>query len=348
MIERTTRTYQGLRAPLRVVLGAAFGLSASAARLGGQLRQTGPAGSAGPARLALPTHAPQVASTLARDTARSATDTSALKDQRDPIGAATREYQTSGIARTVVEGNFASFPFGHAQPTLSCTVLRACVIELEPGEVVLSRIAGDTERWEIAPAPAGADGRTVLIVVKPRDCDVTTNLVLATDRRLYDLTLDSPPCKGRPTNPQQPYVRHVRFYYPDETIARWAKPADPPPVRVAPDVLSLNFAYQVEREHGFPWAPAQVFDDGAHVYVKLPEQARHAAAPVLFVVADDGSQELVNYSVRGGDTYVTDRLFDRAVLVAGVGGRERRVLIERKEVAERERSPRPVYPFGVH
>jgi type IV secretion system protein VirB9 len=94
--------------------------------------------------------------------------------------------------------------------------------------------------------------------------------------------------------------------------------------------------------------PAQVFDDGAHVYLKLPEQARHAEAPVLFLVDDDGGQELVNYSVRGGDTYVTDRLFDRAVLVAGVRGKERRVLIERKEVAERARAPRPVYPFGVH
>src|SRR5437868_9774619 len=28
---------------------------------------------------------------------------------------------------------------------------------------------------------------------------------------LYDLTLDAPPCRGRSTNPQQPYVRHVRF-----------------------------------------------------------------------------------------------------------------------------------------
>jgi type IV secretion system protein VirB9 len=172
--------------------------------------------------------------------------------------------------------------------------------------------------------------------------------VVATDRRLYDLTLDSPPCKGRSTNPQQPYVRHVRFYYPDETIARWSKPADSPPVRIGPDVLALNFAYRVEREHGFPWAPAQVFDDGVHVYLKLPEQARHAEAPVLFLVDDDGSQVLVNYSVRGGDTYVTDRLFDRAVLVAGVGGKERRVLIERKEVAERARAPRPVFPFGAH
>ncbi len=173
-------------------------------------------------------------------------DSTVTLDARDPIVAATREYHASGVARTVVQGNFLTFPFGHAQPTLTCTVLRACVIELEPGEIVLSRISGDTERWEIEPAPAGPDGRTLLIVVKPRDCDITTNLVLATDRRLYDLTLDSPPCKGHSTNPQQAYARHVRFYYPDETLARWALPATPSPARIGADVLALNFGYRVK------------------------------------------------------------------------------------------------------
>lgn len=264
----------------------------------------------------------------------------------DPIAVATREYRASGIARTVLEGNFVTFPYGHAQPTLTCTVLRACVIELEPGEIILSRIAGDTERWEISPAPAGADGRTLLIVVKPRECDITTNLVLATDRRLYDLTLDAPPCKGRSTNPQQPYARHVRFYYPDETLERWAKPPEPAPVRIATDVASLNFGYRVKKDRRFAWAPAQVFDDGTRVYLKLPPEARHAEAPVLFELQADGSKVLVNYAVLGGDTYVTDRLFDRAVLVAGVDGKERQVVIERLGLPEE--APAPVNPFGDH
>jgi type IV secretion system protein VirB9 len=278
---------------------------------------------------------------------RLSADTEANRDTSDPVAAATREYRAGGIARTVVEGNFLTVPYGHAQPTLTCAVLRACVIELEPGEIVLSRIAGDTERWEITPAPAGQDGRTVLIVVKPRDCDITTNLVLSTDRRVYDLTLDSPPCAahsgGRvrggtvnvsasPTNPQQPYARHVRFYYPDETVAAWTSPAaapEAPPVTIAPDVLSLNFKYRVKKDREFPWAPAQVFDDGTRVYVKLPDEARHAALPVLFILEGDGSRTLLNYSVVGGDTYVTDRLFDRAVLIAGVAGKERQVVMER-------------------
>ena len=286
---------------------------------------------------------PPLAAVAAVDSGGPARDTTPVVP--DPIAAATREYRTSGIARTVVQGNFLTFPYGHSQPTLTCTVLRACVIELEPGEIVLSKIAGDTERWEIAPAPAGPDGRTVLIVVKPRDCDITTNLVLATDRRLYDLTLDAPPCKGRSTNPQQPYVRHVRFYYPDELIAQWAKPPEPAPVRIAPDVLSLNFGYRVEKDRHLPWTPVQVFDDGARVYIKLPNEARHAEAPLLFVLESDGSKVLVNYAVAGGDTFVTDRLFDRAVLVAGVGGKEREVLIER--VGSDEEHAPALNPFGI-
>jgi type IV secretion system protein VirB9 len=255
----------------------------------------------------------------------------AKPDSGDVLQAATKAYQASGIARTVVQGDFLTFPFGHAQPTLTCTVLRACVIELEPGELVLSRIAGDTERWEITPATAGADGKTALIVVKPRDCDITTNVVLATDRRLYDLTLDSPPCKARLTNPQQTYARHVRFYYPDETVTAWKKPAPEAPVRVGADALALNFHYEVKKDRQFPWAPAQVFDDGTRVYIKLPGEAGSSVAPVLFVLEEGGAKSLVNYSVIGGDTYVTDRLFDRAELVAGVDGKERRVVIERKQ-----------------
>jgi type IV secretion system protein VirB9 len=254
----------------------------------------------------------------------------------DAITAATREFRSTGVARVVTAGNFVSFPYGHSQPTVTCARLRACIIELQPGEIVLSRIAGDLERWEIAPAPAGPDGRTTLVVVKPKDCDLTTNLVLATDRRIYDLTLDSPPCRtaatnGRPaagsaTNPQDPYARHVRFYYPDETIAQWAKPVAP---RVEADVAQLNFGYEVKRDKQFPWQPSQVFDDGAHVYIKLPDAAKHAEAPVLFVVAADGSRTLLNYSVVG-DTYVTDRLFDHAVLVGGIDGKERKITLDRK------------------
>lgn len=258
-------------------------------------------------------------------------DSNAIPRGEDDVTTATCDFLATGVARVVRQGSFLTFPYGHSQPTVTCARLRACVIELQSGEIVLSRIAGDLTRWEIAPAQAGPDGRTTLVVVKPKDCDLTTNLVLATDRRIYDLTLDSPPCRRTvaqsATNPDDPYTRHVRFYYPDETVVQWSRPAPP---RIAPDVAGLNFNYDVHREKHFPWQPAQVFDDGAHVYIKLPEAAQHAEAPALFLVAEDGSRTLLNYTVLG-DTYVTDRLFHRAVLVAGVDGKERKIEIERRD-----------------
>src|SRR6266487_5492881 len=71
----------------------------------------------------------------------------------------------------------------------------------------------------------------------------------------------------------------------------------PAPPRIDADVSELNFNYDVRRDKHFPWRPAQVFDDGAHVYIKLPETARHSEVPAVFIVAEDGSRTLLNYSV---------------------------------------------------
>ncbi len=268
----------------------------------------------------------------AADTSSAAPHTDTLRSPaEDSILAATKAFRTTGVARVVRAGNSVVFPFGHAEPAVTCARLRACVIELQPGEVVLSRIAGDLERWDIEPAAAGPGGRTTLVVVKPKDCNITTNLALGTNRRIYELTLDSPPCKdsagGTDTNPQDGYTRLVRFYYPDDMVAQWSRPAAP---TIAPTIASLNFDYAIKRDKQFPWQPAQVFDDGSHVYIKLPPAARHDAAPALFLVGSDGSRTLLNYSIVG-DTYVTDRLFDKAVLVAGIDGKERKIEIQHSD-----------------
>ena len=269
-------------------------------------------------------------------------DSSTVDTGVDGVGRAMREYAETGIARAVREGMSMTYPYGHGQPTLTCAPLRACVVELESGEVVLSKIAGDTQRWEIEPAQAGVDGRTPLIVVKPHDCGLTTNLVLTTTRgRVYDLTLDSPPCPPRgtrasgPPNPEEPYTRHIRFYYPDALVEAWTPPAEPAksaaePASAASSPAAFNFGYRVEREKSFPWTPIAVFDDGAHCYIKLPVSAAHAAAPVLFVLADDGSKSLLNYAF-SGDTYITDRVFHRAVFVVNDGHHETVLHVENED-----------------
>lgn len=258
-----------------------------------------------------------------------------LDTPADPVLLAVDEYRRTGNARTVSQSSFVAYPYGHSQPTLTCAPLRACVIELEPGEILMAVIAGDTERWIISEAYSGVDGDTPLVVVKPTTWDLTTNLVISTDRRIYELTLDAlPSAKTNTTsNPQQDYTRRLRFYYPDDMV-RTFREREQRAERVAEAALkqsipvmnpdfrleNLNFNYKWLRTKDFPFELEQVFDDGAHVYLKVPTSAQHEVAPVLFVT-ENGERQILNYVVRafgdGGSYYITDRVFKQGVLVVG-------------------------------
>ena len=94
------------------------------------------------------------------------------------------------------------YPFGVYQPVLTCTVLRACIIELQAGETLISLVAGDDQRWLIDHTVTGQGGNTPLVTVKPTDHDVTTNLVISTDRRVYHVVEVLDESYQRETQPQ--------------------------------------------------------------------------------------------------------------------------------------------------
>lgn len=283
--------------------------------------------------------------------------------ERSGRRAVPRPAPDSTGGRGVIVGNVVVFAYGRSQPVVTCTVLRACIVELEPGEMVVDEpIAGDQVRWLISASRAGPGGKTTLIVVKPQFCDVTTNLVVPTDRRIYDVTLDSPPCRGGSAlNPQQSYVRHVRFTYahaprlsgagapsgPESSADSTSRAEDDSPAATDSTVrVAINRDYRVVRRRrgpfglfgrrpiDFPWTPASLHDDGAHLTIELPPVARHQAAPALYALEDDGSRTLVNYVVRwtpsGDGQYVTDRVAQRFVLVLRSGTREQRLELENR------------------
>ncbi|HEV3456359.1 MAG TPA: TrbG/VirB9 family P-type conjugative transfer protein, partial [Thermoanaerobaculia bacterium] len=120
-------------------------------------------------------------------------------------------------------GDFVQVPFGHQVPVVRCAPLRVCLIELEEGELVLNTVTGDAARWILDRAEAGPRGRTTVIVAKPTACNLTTNLVITTNRRIYQITLDARPCKSEEgENPHEAFTRLLRFYYPDELVRSWA------------------------------------------------------------------------------------------------------------------------------
>jgi type IV secretion system protein VirB9 len=254
----------------------------------------------------------------------------------DPdLAEAIRKFQETGEAPIVRKPGFIRFPYGERQPILYCKPLRVCDIQLQAGETVLNVALGDSERWIASKMESGpADGREPHVIVKPTEYDISTNLVITTDRRVYHLGLIST------MEEQGGYFRSVRYYYPQDTVQQWADAAGAEHERirrererevarlplVPPD--QLNFAYRIEGDR-VPWRPVQAFDDGTRVFIEMPEAMRATEAPALFVVADGGDQALVNYRVRGR-YFVVDKLFSRAALVLGVGGDQKRVTVTRQ------------------
>jgi type IV secretion system protein VirB9 len=256
-------------------------------------------------------------------------------------------------------GDVLLAPYGHQVPVLRCAPLRVCLIELEEGELVLNTVTGDTARWILDRAAAGPRAATAVIVAKPTACNLTTNLVITTDRRIYQVTLDARPCRSEEgENPHERFTRLLRFYYPDELVRTWAgaeearrAAADAAaraaaaealavtplgargPGREAQDaglpLAALHFGYRWTRSGKYPWAPAAVFDDQVHTYIRLPGSGVGQEAPVLFLIDRHGAAALLNYTIRG-QYYVTDRVFERAALVLGSGKDQRRLEIVRE------------------
>jgi len=187
-------------------------------------------------------------------------------------------------------------------------------IALEPGEQLVGAgpvAAGDTVRWIIGDTESGTGaGKRVHILVKPTRPDLSTNLVINTDRRTYHLELRSD---------EKTYMASVSWAYPqDQLIAlrQQDMAADAAaPIATGVDIDALNFRYRIEGDNT-AWRPLRAFDDGRQVFIEFPSGIGQGEMPPLWVIGADGGAELVNYRVRGNHMIV-DRLFAAAELRLG-------------------------------
>lgn len=188
-------------------------------------------------------------------------------------------------------------------------------IALQEGEQLVGSgpvASGDTVRWMIGDTFSGSGPLArVHILVKPIRPDITTNLVINTDRRTYHLELRANPSV---------YMASVSWTYPqDELIAlRQARTEaiGAAPIAAGIDLSTLNFRYAIEGDRP-DWRPLRAFDDGVRVFIEFPESIAQGELPPLFVIDAKGEAELVNYRV-SGRYMIVDRLFARAELRLGV------------------------------
>ena len=261
------------------------------------------------------------------------------------IDEAAELYRDFGAAPIIWQPSGVVFPFDESQPVVTCSPLRACDIELEPGEVIRDVALGDTERWVVRPLMSGDVARTVPhVLVKPTAHGLETNLVVGTTRRTYHLQLVSP-TEAEIEAGEAADHRHVSFYYPEEFVASWTteqelrrrqtgrKETAAVTDLAGVSLTKLNFNYSLRPDRKVRWAPTTVFDDGEHVYIQLPSSVRSGDLPALLVEVDGGGLAVSNYRVQGL-WYIVDGLFRRAELVVGVGKARQKVAI----VNERLRS----------
>ncbi|AYM14819.1 MULTISPECIES: P-type conjugative transfer protein TrbG [Agrobacterium] len=213
------------------------------------------------------------------------------------------------------------FLFGETQPSVVCSPLQVCDIELQGGEIVRDVLVGDTVRWKVEPATSGAaGGQAIHLIVKPSEPGLVTSMVVTTSRRTYHIQLKSHPSQ---------YMARVGFEYPEDAATKLSdinariQSMSGPGGGVPPEQLAFSYSLSGNA----PWRPKRVYSDGQKTYIQFPRVISGQDAPVLFVVSG-GQNRIVNYRMKN-DMMIVDYNIDRAILISGVGWRQQKVTIRR-------------------
>jgi P-type conjugative transfer protein TrbG len=256
------------------------------------------------------------------------------KQEKVAIAIAEKWKASGGTGTAPVAGPNGSikFLYGAQQPSIVCAVLQVCDVALQPGEQVNSINLGDTARWTVEPAITGSGGGEVQhLIIKPLDVGLETSLVVTTNRRTYHLRLRSHRTR---------YMPQVSFTYPEEAMAKWEaiktregrERRDNTLPQTGEYLGNLSFDYEVSGSAA--WKPLRVYNDGSKTIIQMPATMAQSEAPTLLVVRKDGGlfsddeTVMVNYRVQG-NRYIVDAVFDKAILIAGVGSGQDRVTIQK-------------------
>jgi type IV secretion system protein VirB9 len=254
--------------------------------------------------------------------------------ERDALAASGKWLTASptGIQPVISSDGAIHYLFGAQQPSIVCAVLQVCDVELQAGELVNSIHLGDTARWLVEPAITGSGaGEVQHLIIKPMDIGLETSLIVTTNRRTYHFRLRSH---------RTEFMSRVAFTYPEDAAAKWSairtRDVKDKQDRTIPQtgeyLGDLNFNYEVTGNAA--WKPVRVYNDGIKAIIQMPTAMAQTEAPTLLVVRKDGGwfsddeTVQVNYRLQE-DRYIIDTVFDKALLIAGVGSNQDSITITR-------------------
>lgn len=193
-------------------------------------------------------------------------------------------------------------------------------IVLNPDEQLIHAEVGDATRWSIQTYYTGTSkGMAPAISIKPFVPELRTNLVLSTDKRMYNLMLEAN---------MNTYSPVVAFEYPQEIELANAKKNFMKSQERKVNLNNISFDYTWKKNNKVPFTPETVYDDGETTYILMPEKVKVTQIPTLFI-RDEQTGEAVSVRHRYDPNtrlYTVDRLIEQAILKYG----NWEVLIKRK------------------
>ena len=259
-----------------------------------------------------------------------ANDSFKLAYGNDPaLQAAFMKYSKTGKAPNIITAGFIRFAYSSQhQPIINCQPFLETIITLEPGEKFTSITSGDPTNLSYTVAVSGSGGvETQHVLVKPGAEKLSTNLVIVTNKRVYNLLILVGKTAGHVT-------RSVSFWYPEQMIASVNSKIDKqndinlhaeemPQLNLAHS--NFNYTLDYSSWNKPSWYPVRVFDDGKRTWIEFPKGTDDRGLPSLLIETDSGQDLKINQSYYS-PYMVLDGVFDRAKLISGVVTIARRLL----------------------
>lgn len=214
--------------------------------------------------------------------------------------------------------------YGLSQPHILTAILQVTDIQFEIGETITAIHIGDTARWVIEHIKSDTiRGYQDHIIVKPKDTNLLTSLIVITDKRTYHLQLKSN---------DKLYYPMVKFHYPASLILKTSniserenKKISVKDITTGSYLQNLSFGYKIKGKAKFK--PVRVYNDGRKTVVEMPRSVKSSNIPLLMTLEPESKKPvIVNYRYQN-NKYIVDAVFDKAILISGVGMKQKKITI---------------------
>lgn len=245
-----------------------------------------------------------------------------------------KEWLNNGNKSFRGEDGSISFLYGATMPRILVAPLKITDIQFEVGEEIKDVQLGDTTRWMTSPSISGEGKKqTSHLLIKTTDVGLETTLFVSTNKRTYHMNLFSR---------KYEYMPIVNFKYKDEINKKWEaynkhfqeekkiqKKSKELKITssISKNIDNLDFKYTITGDAS--WKPIRVYNDGIKTYIQMPSSMRYQEAPIFMVLDKGDNNQLVNYRLKGNN-YIVDKLFQKGILIIGVGSNQEKITITKK------------------